>query len=98
MPAITLSGSAEQLMPENKLRKSFVIQNEDASINVFIKAEEPDGLTVSTTDHDHRIGPGGSLDLADGRDGLAQIQSRYTIVPASGTPLVSVFETESIQR
>lgn len=98
MPSRTIANTASQLLPQNKLRKSFIVQNEDAAINVFIKFERPDGMTVSTTDHDHRIAPGGSVAVNTDTDGKQQITERVTIIAASGTPLVSFFETEDLRR
>ncbi len=98
MSSRTITNAAEQILPENALRKSFVIQNEDSTINVFVKKERPGLNTVSTTDHDHRIGPGGALSVNQLTDGKEAIEARWTIVAASGTPLVSLFETEDIRR
>jgi len=98
MPTKTLSTTEEEAIPENKLRKSLIFQNEDASINIFIKKEEPPNTTVSTTDHDHRIGPGGSLAINSDTDGKQAIESRWTVIAASGTPLMSFFETEDVER
>ena len=98
MSARTITDAAQQLIPQNKLRRSFLVQNEDAAISVFIKKERPNGLTVSTTDHDHRLGPSSHLALNFETDGDEAIQDRWTIIAASGTPLISIFETESITR
>ncbi len=98
MASRTITDSASELILQNKLRKSFIIQNEDSAINVFIKKERPSALTVSTTDHDHRIGPGGSVALNLDTDGEEAIQDRWTIIAASGTPRISFFETENIRR
>ena len=76
----------------------MVFQNEDAAINQFIKREAPGGLTVSSTDHDHRLGPGSSIALNWETDGKEAIQDRWTIIAASGTPTVSYFETEEVIR
>jgi len=94
----TLSTSAEEIFPRNLLRKSFIIQNEDSAINVFIKRERQDALDVSSTDHDHRLGPGGSLAINTDTDGKESIMDRWTAVAASGTPLISFFETEDVKR
>lgn len=98
MAARTISTTGEEILPENKLRKSFILQNESGSINVFIKQEDPGQTTVSETDHDHRLGPGGVLSLNSTLDGEDHIQARYTVVASSGTPLLSFFETEDIRR
>ena len=98
MPSRTITTTAEELIPQNRLRRSLIFQNEDGAINVFIKREKPGGTTVSTTDHDHRIGPGGSMALNFGTDGQEAIQDRWTIVAASGTPRISIFETEEVVR
>lgn len=98
MPSRTITTTAEELIPQNRLRESIIIQNEDSTINVFIKRERPGGLTITTTDHDHRIGPGGSLALNTTTDGQEAIEDRWTIIAASGTPRISIFETEEIRR
>ena len=98
MSSRLISNAVEELIPENKLRKSLTIQNEDASIDCYIKLEEPGGNTCSATDHDHRIGPGGAAALNTLLDGEAAIQSRWTIIAASGTPRISIFETEEKDR
>lgn len=97
MPSRTISTTAEQLIPRSRLRKSFLVQNEDAAINCFIK-QERNATSVSSTDHDHRLGPGGLLAINSDTDGKEAIQDRWTIVAASGTPRISIFETEDIER
>jgi len=96
MPVLVTSGAAQEVLPRNKYRASFIIQNEDAAIMMYIKRER--GNTVSSTDHDHRLGPGAALALNLANDGLPSIQERYTIIPASGTPTCSYFETELVER
>ncbi|MFQ5751667.1 MAG: hypothetical protein ACE5HI_06670 [bacterium] len=98
MPIKTLSTSAEELVPENRLRTSLAIQNEDATINMFIKFEKPGNTTVSSTDHDHRLAAGDVIGLNKLVDGKEQVQARVTIIAASGTPIVSFFETEEERR
>lgn len=98
MASQNISNSASEILPRNLHRKSFIIQNEDAAINCFVKKERQDALTVSTTDHDHRIGPGGHIALNADTDGKSSYQDRWTIIAASGTPLISFIETEDIQR
>lgn len=98
MASRTITTTAEELWPRNRLRKSFVIQNEDATIAVAIKREAPGNTTVSSTDHDHRIRAGGSIAVNFGTDGKEAIQDRWTIIAESGTPRISFFETEDIVR
>lgn len=98
MPVNTLSTVAEEILTRSRLRKSFIIQNEDAAIDVFLKRERQDALTVSSTDHDHLLAAGASLSLNADSDGIESIQDRWTIIAASGTPLVSFFETEDVVR
>lgn len=98
MASRTITNAASELLPQNALRRSFVFQNEDASISVFVKRERPGNNTVSSTDHDHRIGPGGAIALNYQSDGQEAIQDRWTIIADSGTPRVSFFETEEIRR
>lgn len=98
MPSTTISTTATELLPRNRFRRSFVVQNENDVINVYIKREPPGSNTVSTTNHDHRLGPGGSLALNWGNDGKEAIQDRWTIIAESGTPRISFFETEDVVR
>lgn len=98
MASFAISGTASELVLRNRLRKSMVIQNEDSTLNVFIKRERTVTPTVSATDHDHRLGPGGSIALNWGTDGVEAIQDRWTCIAESGTPRLSVFETEDIVR
>lgn len=95
---VTLTGSAQELIPQNMLRKSMVIQNVDSSITVFIKRERPGTTSVSASDFDLRLPPGGSVALNSFLDGKEAIEDRYTIIPASGTPQVAIFETEENKR
>ena len=95
---ITATTSVQELVPQNQLRKSLAILNEDGSSYIYVKKERPGKNTVSATDHDHRIAPGGGLALNFNNDGAEAIQERWTVIAASGTPTVSVFETESITR
>lgn len=98
MATRTITTSGEEFLPQNRLRKSFVIQNEDAAITCFIKRESPGTTNVSTTDHDHRLPRETSLALNFTNDGKEAIQDRWTIVAASGTPRISFFETEDVRR
>ena len=98
MATRTLTTSAEEILPRNRLRRSWIIQNEDSAIAMFLKRENPGTTGVSSIDHDHRIAAGGSIAISDFTDGKEQVQDRWTIVAASGTPRVSFFETEDIVR
>lgn len=98
MSSRTITNAADELLPQNANRKSFVIQNEDSTIDVFIKFESPGGLSVSTTDHDHRLGAGDALGLSTVADGRREIQERITVIAASGTPRVSFFETQDLRK
>lgn len=98
MPSRTISTTAEELFPQNKLRKSFAIENEDNTIQVYIKKERPGSTTVSSTDHDHNIRPSATIALNFDTDGEEAIQDRWTVVAAVGTPRISFIETEIIKR
>jgi len=98
MPVLTTSTTAAVVLPRNRLRRSFVIQNEDAVINVFIKRERSESLTVSSTDHDHRIGPAAALAVNTLTDGKESIEDRWSVVADSGSPIISFFETEDVVR
>lgn len=98
MASRTISTNAEEIWPRNRLRKSFVVQNEDATISIFLKRERAETPSVSATDHDHLIRAGGSIAINFGTDGVEAIQDRWSIIAASGTPRVSFFETEDVVR
>ena len=95
---VQASAVAGQLIPQNMLRKSLVFQNVDASIEVYIKRERPGVTTVSASDFDFRLNPGASIGLNSLLDGTEAIQDRYTVIAASGTPNIAVFETEENKR
>jgi len=98
MAILTLSVTAEEVIPRNRLRKSIVFQNENASNNIFLKFDVDIGTDVSSTDHDHRLGPNDKFALNSLTDGKKQIEGRTIAVAASGTPMLSFFETEDIIR
>jgi hypothetical protein len=98
MASKLISTTASELLPRNRLRKSFIVQNEDTVIDCYIKREEPRFTTVSTTDHDHRLARETSLSINSETDGKEAIEDRWTIIAASGTPRISYFETEDIVR
>ncbi len=98
MASRTVANTASELILRNRLRKSWIVQNEDSSIDCFIKREDGAALTVSTTDHDHRLSAGGLITLNQQQDGVDAVQARWTIVAASGTPRISLFETEDVVR
>lgn len=98
MAVKAISGTASELLPQNALRKSFVITNLDGTINMFLKFEAPGNTTVSATDFDIRLTAGAVFTLNQQQDGLRQIVERITIIAASGTPSVAVFETEDLRR
>lgn len=74
------------------------MQNEDASIAIFIKLENPGTSDVSSTVHDHRLAAGGNISVGLLTDGAPAVQARWTAVAASGTPRISFFETEDVDR
>ena len=98
MPLITTSTTPQEIFPKNTARKSFTIKNADATITVYVKKERAEKTTVSSSNYDHPIGPGGSISLNSTQDGDQAIKERWTVVAASGTPTVAWFETEDINR
>lgn len=98
MSTRTVSNSASEIIPANTSRISLVIINEDSTDSVFIKRERSENTTVSSTDHDFKIGPGSSLSLSNLIDGTEAIQARYTAIASANTPRISFFETENQKR
>jgi hypothetical protein len=98
MPSKTMSIAAEEIMPANTSRKSIVFLNEDNTDSVYIKKERSENATVSATDHDYKIGPGGVIALNNVNDGTQAIRSRWTGIASANTPRIAYFETEDIER
>lgn len=98
MPTLTVGAAAVELLERSRLRKSFVVQNEDAANQIYIKRERATTPTVSAADHDHRLGPGGSIALNFGNDGVEAVQDRWTIIASAAGTVVSFFETEDQLR
>lgn len=98
MPSRAISTSAEEIFPRNRQRKSFLIQNEDGAIAVYLKRERIETPAVSATDHDFLIAGGASIALNSLIDGTEGVQDRWTVVAASGTPRLAFFETEDTLR
>ena len=98
MASRTINTGAQEILPRNASRKSFVIQNEDSTDTVYIKFERSESTTVSSTDHDHRLGPGSAIALNANNDGLQAIQSRVTGIASANAPRISFFETEDVLR
>jgi hypothetical protein len=98
MPSLLTSIVAVEVLPRNTARKSPVFQNEDAADSIYIKRERSENTTVSATDHDYKIGPGGVIALNSVNDGTQAIQERYTCIASANTPRLAYFETEDIIR
>lgn len=92
------SVTAAEVVPRNTLRKSLIFQNEDSADTIYLKRERAETPSVSATDHDHRLGPGGILSLNFGTDGKEPTQDRWTCVASANTPRMSFFETEDVVR
>ncbi len=91
------TGAAE-LVPQNSLRQSFTFQNEDTTDSIFIKKERPGNTTVSSTDHDYKLFPGGTISLNYQTDGVEAIQERWTFISSANTPRIAFVETENVKR
>ena len=98
MPTRTITTVGEEFFPQNRLRKSFVIQNEDPSITCFIKREKPGTTDVSATEHDHRLPREAAMAINDETDAEEAVKDRWTVIATSGTPRISFFETEDVRR
>ncbi|MCC6517196.1 MAG: hypothetical protein IT275_12690 [Chitinophagales bacterium] len=90
---ITTSIVASELVPANSSRKSILIINESAVDTVYIKVQRSEVTNVSATDHDFRLGPGAGISLSALFDGVATLQSRFTVIASANAPVVSVLET-----
>lgn len=98
MPSKLASTGAAELLPANSVRVSLGFNNEDSTDSIFIKKERSENTTVSATDHDWKLGPGGILTFNATQDGEAAIQARYTFIASANTPRISFFETENLKR
>lgn len=98
MATRTVGNTAVEIIPANANRRSLAIQNEDTTDSVYIKREGNDGLTVSSTDHDWKILPGGSIAFNSQIDGEQGIVARYTAIASANTPRIAILESEDIRR
>ncbi|MFA6161766.1 MAG: hypothetical protein WC766_06420 [Patescibacteria group bacterium] len=94
----TSAVTAQEVFPRGTMRKSLIFLNEDVADAIFLKRERAETPTVSTTDHDYRLGPGSSLSLNDLNDGKEAIQDRWTCIASANTPRLAFFETEDVKR
>lgn len=95
---VALSTTAQLLIPRNRNRKSFFVQNIDGSIPIYLKRERAQTATASSTSFDYKLGPGAGIAINSFLDGTEAIQDSYTAIADSGTPSVSWTETEDIVR
>ena len=95
---VTATITAGILIPQNRLRKSILIQNNDGTNTVYVKRERSNSATVSASDYDFRISPGAGIAINSMVDGIEAIQDRYTVISAAGSPVIAVFETEDVVR
>jgi len=98
MPSKLMGVAASEILPANSTRKSIVFQNEDSADSIYIKKERSENTTVSATDHDYKIGPGGVIALNNVNDGTQAIRSRWVGIASANTPRLAFFETEDIER
>lgn len=90
--------TADELVPQNSMRKSFAFQNEDTTDSIFIKKERPGNTTVSATNHDYKIFPGATIGLNFQSDGIEAIKERWTFIASANTPRIAFVETEDFSR
>lgn len=95
---VTTGATAVILATRNRQRKSLLIQNTDGTDVVYVKRERNEVLSVSSTDFDFRIPPGGAVGLNSLLDGIEAIQDSYSVIANANTPVVSFFETEDVVR
>ncbi len=98
MATKTIANSATIIVPANASRKSLALLNEDTTDSVYIKREEGESLSVSSTDHDWKLLPGAAIAFNSQVDGIKAIRARYTAVSSANTPRISFFESEDIDR
>lgn len=91
-------GAAAEVVPANANRRSLAILNEDGTDSVYIKREAGEALTVSSTDHDWKLGPGAAIAFNSTVDGIRAIRARYTAIASANTPRISFIESEDIER
>lgn len=94
---VPLSTSAATAVPQGNLRRSLLFLNVDGAINIYLKKERPGSTSVTSSDFDVRIAPGGSFSLNTNDDGAEAVQERWTAIAASGTPNLCIFETKDLK-
>ena len=95
---VTTSTTAALAITRNRERKSFLLQNVDGAIVIYVKRERGPVLTISASDYDFRLSPGAGFALNSDVDGKEAIQDSYSVLAATGTPQLAVFETEDFIR
>ena len=91
---VTLSTTGIEVVPQGNLRKSILFQNTDGAINIHLKKTRPGEAVATTSVFDVRIPPGGAFAMNINDDGAEAVQERWTAVAASGTPVLTIFETK----
>src|SRR3990167_2329860 len=98
MPSVLVGTTAIEILPRNRLRKSFVVQNEHTTATCFLKRERTATPSVSSTDHDHRLPRETPMSINSDTDGKEAIDDRWTIISDTADTRVSFFETEDVVR
>ncbi len=93
MSSRTVSNVASEILVRDSTRKSLLIINEDATDIVYLKQERSENTTVSSTDHDVKLGPGSGFSLGSLNDGKAQIIGRWSAIASANTPRLGIFES-----
>lgn len=75
------STTSQQLFAANASRSRLVVQNQDASINIFVNL----GAVATAAAGSLRIPPGGSLDITGTNQAV-------NVIAASGTPAITAWE------
>lgn len=97
MPQVTTGAVSGVLaIPQNRLRRSIVFENLDATDSIYIR--EGDAADITSTNADHKLAPGASIAFNSLLDGSSSITNRWAALATANTPILAVKETEDVVR
>lgn len=96
MPQVATSTGGAIVVPQNKLRKSIIFKNIDATDSIFLETGNGTGVTSSTAGL--KLAPGGILTFNSFLDGESTIQNQWFAIASANTPKLLWYETEDVQR
>ena len=96
MPQFATSVTAATPIPENRLRRSLHLFNDDATDKIFLDAKKNAAITAATASIVLNAKSGFSLNINS--DGEFTLTGSFQAIASANTPNLIWFETEDIRR